>query len=601
MKLNIPNRVHIATYVPPWMILGGVVILSVVVILLAVQNINREKRYMSQLLSEKAGALIKSFEAGTRTGMMGMMWGGAQVQTLLEETSRQPGILYLAVTDKKGRIVAHSDRDKIGREFMESAALRDLQPGAEARWRSTTSETGRPSFEVYRYFRPILKPGKNGRRRGMGRGMGMMDGRNDWCLQLERSENEHIIFVGLETAPFEAARKGDIRNAVIISSVLLLLGFAGLFSMFLAQSFRSTRRLLRDTSAFASKLVTSLPVGLIATDRDGRIAFFNDAAEKITGLEVDEVRGKAPGEVLPDRLCGLAPALEKGASLLERELECAFSQGKTVPVGVIATQIRNDEGEFVGNVLILRDLAEVRRLQGEIRRTEKLAALGGLAAGVAHEIRNPLSSIKGLASYFGSKFSEGSEDKEVAGVMVREVDRLNRVISELLEFARPSELKPAPTDLNGLLDHSLMLVQQDAVTRNITIDLRKDEKVPRVSIDPDRMTQCLLNLYLNAIQAMKEGGRLSIRSLLDGDGNASLEIEDTGEGIRPEDLNRIFDPYFTTKDSGTGLGLAIVHKILEAHDAGITVRSTPGKGTVFAISFKSDAGKGDEGGRHDAG
>ncbi|MBW1816757.1 MAG: PAS domain-containing protein [Deltaproteobacteria bacterium] len=601
MKLNIPNRVHIATYVPPWMILGGVVILSVVVILLAVQNINREKRYMSQLLSEKAGALIKSFEAGTRTGMMGMMWGGAQVQTLLEETSRQPGILYLAVTDKKGRIVAHSDRDKIGREFMESAALRDLQPGAEARWRSTTSETGRPSFEVYRYFRPILKPGKNGRRRGMGRGMGMMDGRNDWCLQLERSENEHIIFVGLETAPFEAARKGDIRNAVIISSVLLLLGFAGLFSMFLAQSFRSTRRLLRDTSAFASKLVTSLPVGLIATDRDGRIAFFNDAAEKITGLEVDEVRGKAPGEVLPDRLCGLAPALEKGASLLERELECAFSQGKTVPVGVIATQIRNDEGEFVGNVLILRDLAEVRRLQGEIRRTEKLAALGGLAAGVAHEIRNPLSSIKGLASYFGSKFSEGSEDKEVAGVMVREVDRLNRVISELLEFARPSELKPAPTDLNGLLDHSLRLVQQDAVTRNITIDLRKDEKVPRVSIDPDRMTQCLLNLYLNAIQAMKEGGRLSIRSLLDGDGNASLEIEDTGEGIRPEDLNRIFDPYFTTKDSGTGLGLAIVHKILEAHDAGITVRSTPGKGTVFAISFKSDAGKGDEGGRHDAG
>ncbi|MBW2284360.1 MAG: PAS domain-containing protein [Deltaproteobacteria bacterium] len=601
MKLNIPNRVHIATYVPPWMILGGVVILSVVVILLAVQNINREKRYMSQLLSEKAGALIKSFEAGTRTGMMGMMWGGAQVQTLLEETSRQPGILYLAVTDKKGRIVAHSDRDKIGREFMESAALRDLQPGAEARWRSTTSETGRPSFEVYRYFRPILKPGKNGRRRGMGRGMGMMDGRNDWCLQLERSENEHIIFVGLETAPFEAARKGDIRNAVIISSVLLLLGFAGLFSMFLAQSFRSTRRLLRDTSAFASKLVTSLPVGLIATDRDGRIAFFNDAAEKITGLEVDEVRGKAPGEVLPDRLCGLAPALEKGASLLERELECAFSQGKTVPVGVIATQIRNDEGEFVGNVLILRDLAEVRRLQGEIRRTEKLAALGGLAAGVAHEIRNPLSSIKGLASYFGSKFSEGSEDKEVAGVMVREVDRLNRVISELLEFARPSELKPAPTDLNGLLDHSLMLVQQDAVTRNITIDLRKDEKVPRVSIDPDRMTQCLLNLYLNAIQAMKEGGRLSIRSLLDGDGNASLEIEDTGEGIRPEDLGRIFDPYFTTKDSGTGLGLAIVHKILEAHDAGITVRSTPGKGTVFAISFKSDAGKGDEGGRHDAG
>ena len=586
MKLDIRNKVRSATYVPPWTILGGVVILAVVVILLAVQNINREKRYMSQLLSEKAAALIKSFEAGTRTGMMGMMWGGAQVQTLLEETARQPGILYLAVTDKNGRIVAHSNRDKIGQELMESAALRELQPGDEERWRSSTSETGQPAFEVYRYFRPILTHRNSGRRRGMGRGRGMDKGHNDWCIELDRSENEHIIFVGLDTAPFEAAREVDIRNTVVISSVLLLLGFAGVFSMFLAHNFRSTRRLLQDTSAFASELVTSLPVGLIATDRGGGIAFFNHAAEKITGLAWDQVRGKPFGEVLPGRLCELALALRKGESLLEKELECSFSQGKPVPVGVSATRILNDEGEFVGNVLILRDLAEVRRLQDEIRRTEKLAALGGLAAGVAHEIRNPLSSIKGLASYFGSKFSQGSEDKEAATVMVREVDRLNRVISELLEFARPSELKRRPTDLNALLDHSVRLVQQDAATRNIDIDVLTDPDVPWVSIDPDRMTQCLLNLYLNAIQAMGEGGRLTIKSMRDDRGNARLAVEDTGRGIGEEDLNRIFDPYFTTKDSGTGLGLAIVHKILEAHNAGIAVSSTPDKGTVFTILFK---------------
>jgi len=415
---------------------------------------------------------------------------------------------------------------------------------------------------------------RNGRMTGQG---------NDWCFPENPAKDKRIIFVGLNVAPFEDARKEDIRNTLIISSVLLLLGFGGFISLFWAQSYRSARRSLQDTSAFADEVVTHLPVGLIATDRDGKIAFFNDAAEKITGLNLHETRGKDPETVLPSHWCGLKEYLDQGETVLEQEMECVFSGQEAVPVSVSATRIVNEEGYFVGNILILRDLGEVRRLQEEVRRKEKLAALGGLAAGVAHEIRNPLSSIKGLASYFGGKFAEGSDDRQAAGVMIQEVDRLNRVISELLDFARPSELKLKPTNVNEMLAHSARLVQQDAGMKNIEIHWSGSENLPQMQLDVDRFSQCLLNLYLNAIQSMDAGGVLSINCSPGDNENIRIEIADTGKGISPSDLKKIFDPYFTTKSTGTGLGLAIVHKIIEAHQGNIKVTSTPGKGTVFTI------------------
>jgi two-component system sensor histidine kinase HydH len=566
--------------------MGIAVILLIIVVILAVQNINREKRYMSQILREKGAALIKAFEAGAHTGMMGMMWGGDQVQRLIEETARQPDILYLAVTDQDGVVQAHNDRNRIGTQFLDGVTMKALHPETKEQWRLTDNADRQRVFELYRYFRPLSNAGIGMRERmaSMMRRRGMMMGQgNEWWLRSKRSDSDLIIFVGLDVEPFEDARREDIRNTIIISAILLLLGVGGFLSVIYAQNYRLTRRSLQDTSAFADEVVTNLPVGLIATDRNGNIAFFNAAAEKITGIKFDDARGKGASEALPDHWCGLEDNLMQGQPILEQEMECSFSNRKTVPLSVSASRIVNEDGEFVGNIIILRDLGEVRRLQEEVRRKEKLAALGRLAGGVAHEIRNPLSSIKGLATYFGSKFAEESEDKESANVMVREVDRLNRVVSELLELARPSELKLKHADINELLAHSVRLVQQDAQAKNIEINLSTSDDVPLIQVDSDRLSQCLLNIYLNAIQAMGEGGILSVKSLLRKNGTVKVEIGDTGKGISPNDLKKVFDPYFTTKPSGTGLGLAIVHKIIEAHQGNIKVESTPGKGTVFSI------------------
>ncbi|NNL75599.1 MAG: hypothetical protein HKO68_04595 [Desulfobacterales bacterium] len=264
-------------------------------------------------------------------------------------------------------------------------------------------------------------------------------------------------------------------------------------------------------------------------------------------------------------------------------MDCTFTGEDAVPVSVSATHITNDQGNFVGTVLILRDLSELRRLQHEIQRQEKLAAMGGLAAGIAHEVRNPLSSIKALATFFAEQFAEGSEAREAAGVMVLEVDRLNRVITELLEFARPAELNREAIDIGLLLSRSIRLIQQDATNKNIDVKLHTKNDIDPVLIDPDRLAQCLLNLYINAIQAMEDGGTLTVKCAVDRAKNVSITVSDSGQGIAPDHLSKIFDPYYTTKKKGTGLGLAIVHKIIEAHQGHIEVNSTIGEGTSFLM------------------
>jgi two-component system sensor histidine kinase HydH len=563
-----------------------VAILLIVVVVLAYQNYSREKKYMSRILSEKGAAIIKAIEAGARTGMMGMMWGGQQIQTLIEETARLPDVFYISVVNRNGLVLASSNRGLIGTQISGGLPVKGLDQPEVTNWRYKRIDDQRNAFEVYRFFRPISHRDAwmGDRMRHMMRGRGMMMGSdNDWGLPSANGDSDQIILVGLNPQSFEEGHREDIRNTAIISGVLILLGIAGFISMFWMQGYRSAKKSLQDTSAIKDQVVTSLPVGLIATDKDGKIAFYNSAAERITGLDLAQARGKESDTVLPRHLCGLKESLDLGESISEKEMECEFTENKIVPVSISASKIINEEGQFVGQVLIIRDLGEVRRLQDEIRRTEKLAAIGGLAAGVAHEIRNPLSSIKGIASYYKDKFEDGSEDKEMAGVMIEEVDRLSRVISELLEFARPTKLNLKPSNLNELLKHSARLIEQEATAKNVQVQMDLNPDSVRADVDPDRLTQCFLNLYLNALQVMENGGQLTIRSSTRGDDSVVIDIKDNGAGISPDDLGKIFDPYYTTKPKGTGLGLPIVHKIIEAHQGQVKVRSTVGQGTVFSI------------------
>lgn len=227
-----------------------------------------------------------------------------------------------------------------------------------------------------------------------------------------------------------------------------------------------------------------------------------------------------------------------------------------------------------------------RQLALEVTRNERLTALGHMAAGVAHEIRNPLSSIKGLATYLARKFPHDEKGVEVGNTLIGEVERLNRVVSELLEFARPSALELSPGQPLEVVQRALRLAEADIKSKRIKVDVTSPEPAPVAVINAERLTQALLNLILNAVQAMEPEGTLSI-GLNEKDGELQLVVGDTGPGLSEDDLESIFTPYFTTKSSGTGLGLAIVKQIIEGHQGRISVKSgRSGSSFIIVLPLK---------------
>jgi two-component system sensor histidine kinase HydH len=206
---------------------------------------------------------------------------------------------------------------------------------------------------------------------------------------------------------------------------------------------------------------------------------------------------------------------------------------------------------------------------------------------VAHEIRNPLSSIKGFAQFLRHFLKDRPEEREYADVMVREVDRINRVVTDLLTYARPMMIDRTPVNLPELVHHVLRLVSADAQSQNVTITSHLPDNLEGVWLDANQVTQALLNLLLNALQAVSDGGGIEVGAAKEESGRrVHLWVEDNGPGIPPEAQHKILDPFFTTRDKGTGLGLAIVHKIVENHQGEIRIHSpVTGKGTGTLISL----------------
>ena len=574
--------------IPPLVIIGAVLILVPIFLFLTLDSINRQKESAVDLLKEKGAALIRSFEAGARTGMMGMRWGGAQVQRLLSETAQQPDIAYILITSVDGTILADNDLSRIGTKYKSSINLERVSRSKKLEWRQVTGKDGSRIFEVFRRFSPI---------RRVHRGRHVRFTKNDWCRgHMIREGNapgsRQIIFLGLDMGPVEAARQEDIRRSIFTALTLLLIGFAGIVSLFLAQAYRSTKTSLSKVKAFSDNLVHNMPMGLLAIDADGRIASFNQAAESVLRLSSGDTIGKRPAEILPRPLSDFFVQLKTMQGLIDKELDCPVKDGRIIPLEVVGTALKEENSSVVSWVILFRDLTEIQRLKKEIARSQRLASIGRLAAGVAHEIRNPLSSIKGFATYFKERYRDIPEDHKTAEIMVQEVERLNRVISQLLEFARPLNIQKKETFLEVVIKDSLKMVEGDARQKGIKVDFSNDLRRDEAWIDPDRIRQVLLNLYLNAIQAMEKGGTLSVRLKQEDDtGRFRIIVSDTGKGIKKEDLPNLFDPYFTTKPSGTGLGLAIVHKIIESHGGEVGVESHYGEGSIVTIRLPYGRGE----------
>lgn len=440
-----------------WLLTGTVVLLVILFSAMIVRDYGRETAAARQTIEEKGEVLIRALESGTRVGM-GMRMHHAQLQALLEEMAWQPGVLWFAVTDENGKIIAHSDPQQLDKALYSPAQMRELKVGEQERWRRLAEP--QPALEIYRQFRP-LNPAR-------GHHMGMMKRCNS---ALAQPNVPQVIFIAFDSRELDAVQARGLRNMMIMLAAAALVIVATILAQFWFRRYRLSRQQLQEAMA----------------------------------------------------------------------------------------------------------------------RKEKLLALGHLAAGVAHEIRNPLSSIKGLAKYFAERTPPGGEAQELALVMAKEADRLNRVVSELLELVRPAHLNYQPVDINALIHHSLQLVSQDAQSRGIALQFTPRPELTSIKADPDRLNQVLLNLYLNAMQAIGRGGVIHVSASEADRQRVKIVVKDSGKGMSDEELQAIFTPYFTTKADGTGLGLAVVQNIIEQHGGTIRAESQPGAGAVFTLWLPVDA------------
>lgn len=583
-------------YAPPWMIIGITTLFMTVVVVTGLLNYNREKATMGTILMEKGAALIRSFEAGARTGMMGMFGTEARLQTLMEETASQPDMSYIVLVDQKGEILAHNDRNKIGGTDPAFAFNGSFSPEESPKWRMVKGPDNQNIFEVYKRFLPLTSSGSqmhDMRHMGNGKGAGRKN-QALWCSpdwmdktsanRILDPENRPAIIIGMDATPFEEAMAEDLRTNIIILGLIFLLSVTGVVTLFWAQNLMKSRRLLKDTRAFAAEIVANLPVGIVVVGDEGRILYINSVARTLLDVSGSQSLGMSASAILPEPIITLQAGISDQNPVVEREISLNTKGRPAIPVTVSVTDVVNDDGKPLGFMVVLKDLSELRHLEMEIQRREKLAAVGNLAAGIAHEVRNPLSSIKGYASFLGSQFDPASDQRKAAEIMGQEVDRVNRVISELLEFARPSDLKRKPTMVGDLIRHSVKIVAHEAEFAGVSITCGVQPDLPAVMLDPDRMTQVMLNLLINAIQAMNKGGRLKVEAQSTG-GKLVVTVSDTGPGIPEEDLAHVFNPYFTRKKNGTGLGLAIVVKIVESHGGSVHIQSKSGAGTSVVVTL----------------
>ncbi|MGD8212760.1 MAG: ATP-binding protein, partial [Desulfobacterales bacterium] len=410
-------------------------------------------------------------------------------------------------------------------------------------------------------------------------------------MGLNHTHRDDLIVLGLKMTAFEEARRSDILHALIMASILVVLGTGGLFFIFVIQNYYLIDRTLEQTQDFTRQIVTSMANGLLSIDREAKVTTYNPSAIQLLDLGTNKLEETNFRTIIDFQDTGINETLESCRTVMDVEITHRRRNGERIPLSISATPILGDDDVCSGAVIVLRDLREIKQLENKVKRAEKMAAIGELAAGVAHEIRNPLSSIRGFSKYLQHFLKNNPQEQEYTKTMISEVDRVNSVVTNLLTFARPMDVVRTVTNVEELIKKAVSLTKQDATSKNVGITVAVPVAVQTPGndflLDENQMLQVLLNLLLNAIQAVGSHGQIEIGCSIDTE-NDKLEIwiEDDGIGVPGEKMSKIFEPFFTTREKGTGLGLSIVHKIVENHGGEIMLQSPPlskNRGCRFTI------------------
>ncbi len=390
---------------------------------------------------------------------------------------------------------------------------------------------------------------------------------------------------------FSVSRPEDIGklSTSIVTNLGAFLAVAYLSSTLVENLRRTGTRLqvasgeLENLQAFNQNVIDSMAGGLISTDFEGRVLLLNRAGSLILGISPAVAVGQPITEVLPE-----FAAVDLDA--IGQEMRIVTPSGREKYVRVSLSELRGAEESHLGHVYFFQDMTELRRLEREVRLKDRMAALGRMAAAIAHEIRNPLSAIGNSVKLFSSMGQISSDQNRLVEVVVSESERLDRIVSDFLNYSRERKYEFQPADLNDLLAETLALLvnHPNAAQVEFHSDLLK-EGLP-VSVDADAIKQVFWNIGDNALKAMPQGGKLEV-STARGAGRAVVRFADTGVGLGVTAIEKIFEPFQSSFAGGTGLGLAIVYEIISAHQGTVRAEGRPGAGTVFQIELPLAAGE----------
>ena len=601
------------------MIVSLVLLLSLLMVLITLTEIRRERTNISEQMRKDGIALAKAYALGVENALL---LGKAGLSRVTGEAGRTTGIEFLQIVDTAGTVIGHTDITRIGTTFADSFFLRAratpitaLEQGKTPILRMRKNAKGE---EIFCVIMPLVM---------LGAVNGVLElglETTGITLAIERT-NRQFLFIALAALGFgilfilifarsivkpirhlaDAAGKiaaGELDHSIAVQGHDEIGHLAASFG-FMTQKLRENLGALRTTNealqaqvvtienlqAYIENILNSITIGIMTVDPDRRITYCNRTGQNILGQEPAGCIGKKIDDLFPpDHFLRRAFTAAPRDGAAEAADAAAVAAGDVNVAGRIISlntdALFDQHGQTTGRLAAFEDVTELRQLQKRTQHTDTMTLMGRLAAGIAHEVRNPLGAVKTCAQFLEKNSGLDEKNRHFIDLILREAKRMEGLVSRLLNYARPDECDAQYADINAVVDNAVELAALRANQVNVKVEKHYASGIPGLFIDGNRLSQAVLNLLLNAVDAIDGSGTISVFTAFSEESQkVSIVIRDTGTGIPKELQEKIFDPFFTTRTGGTGLGLAIVQQIIFEHNGTIAVESKDGEGTVFTI------------------
>ncbi len=618
-KLLQRTRIRSNTSLQTRLITYTVILLSLLMPVTTYLGIKRERQSIFDQMQKDGIALAKAFALGAENALLLQRAGLSRVAG---EASRTKGIEYLQIVDRERVVIGHTDISRMGVRVKDSLYIKALQTPITA-----VEQGDKPinlisknaaGENIFRVIVPLVTLDSIGGLLEIGLDM------TGITRAIRHTNYQSLLIAAIAlfcgiiyiwffarslTRPIKELAKaagkvadGDLEHAIHIRGRDEIGNLASSFDFmtiklreYMGNLKKSNTELaeqitlVKNLHVYIENILNSITVGIVTIDLDATITYLNTTGKNILELDKRDLIGRHIESVFsPDHFIPVALRELTINNHICRGHEMSFrrASGGESLLSLSTARLFNQHADVVGYAVTFEDVTEIRLLQRSVQHTEKMAAMGKLAAGIAHEIRNPLGAIKTCAQYLESNSAAEESVHRFSRLIVRESKRMDQLISRLLNFTRPAECDFQYTDINTLIQGAVDLVSFKVNGMDITIEKEYQENLPGIFVDAKRLSQAVFNILLNAIEAVGDTGKLTVSTKCNQvNEQVEIAVTDTGKGIPEDQLENVFNPFYTTRPGGTGLGLAIVQQIIVEHNGTIAVRSDVEKGTCFTIAL----------------